>query len=639
MKYLVLSLLLFSFGIILKAQNANVIVKDIDGNEYKTFLSRPGTWLYNNRWMSENLRTSKFRNGDPIKECNDIKEWIAANAAKEPAFCYFNFDKTNNEKYGKLYNWYAVSDPRGIAPEGWRLPKPSDFSKLFYEKPYETGRKYSGDVTSYIMSEEGWDEPCSGADNASGFTALAGGGMKYFESKKDYFWGIEGKEAYFWVPSSFSPTERFALYLMSKPAVTERKRVKYETEDGETDYRYEREIIEEGICSISYLSKNTTESDAFYLRCISEEEFSPKSDIITELNLTVAVSISGTTTLNNIGKTAQDSLLMLYGEVGGQPAFGVYNTLNGNFFSSLANTQNSSRGFRNSTALGKETVMLWGDDVVTVYQLLNRKIIGHYDMSKSNARVIGSGTSGKYGLVVLFDKVKGNVEINSVNPTDGKVLKFIEVCKVDITKLSPVYAFCSSGNLDILFKSPDGNHQAIRYALTVSETQLNAVEKRKNTFNHPFPENITAADYRSGVLQIWALNDDKNGSYVYQLSFGGSTVIATPSTAGSQRIPVKTQDLVYLKGINFAVGEKAVFIEKNLKQKDGKEMAVFHKIGLNGDLETKMLEIKSGNSTDMSKYKFLRPLGGVQLGSKSYLFSLWKEKSENGGIKVMFSLF
>lgn len=73
----------------------------------------------NQIWMSENLNVSKFKNGDPIKEAKSKEDWVLASTNKEPAWCYVNNDSIT--KYGKLYNLYAVIDPRGLAPQGWHV--------------------------------------------------------------------------------------------------------------------------------------------------------------------------------------------------------------------------------------------------------------------------------------------------------------------------------------------------------------------------------------------------------------------------------------------------------------------------------------------------------------------------------------
>ncbi len=78
-------------------------------------------------WMVENLNVITFRNGDTIMEARSSEEWIDASKENKPAWCYCNNDSLNAKKYGKLYNWYAVSDPRGLAPKGgWYIPSIAD---------------------------------------------------------------------------------------------------------------------------------------------------------------------------------------------------------------------------------------------------------------------------------------------------------------------------------------------------------------------------------------------------------------------------------------------------------------------------------------------------------------------------------
>lgn len=84
----------------------------------------------NQVWMSENLNVSTFRNGDPIPEAKTNEEWDRAGANKQPAWCYYNNDPRNGAKYGKLYNWFAINDPRGLAPEGWHVSNLDDWNIL-----------------------------------------------------------------------------------------------------------------------------------------------------------------------------------------------------------------------------------------------------------------------------------------------------------------------------------------------------------------------------------------------------------------------------------------------------------------------------------------------------------------------------
>ncbi|TNE53146.1 MAG: hypothetical protein EP338_11410 [Bacteroidetes bacterium] len=81
-------------------------------------------------WTSKNLTVSKFRNGDEISHAKSNKEWMEAFDNQTPAYCYFDNDESNNEKYGKLYNFYAVRDSRGLAPEGWHVATDEEWKIL-----------------------------------------------------------------------------------------------------------------------------------------------------------------------------------------------------------------------------------------------------------------------------------------------------------------------------------------------------------------------------------------------------------------------------------------------------------------------------------------------------------------------------
>src|SRR5512132_1036353 len=67
-------------------------------------------------WMSESLNIDSFRNGDPITEARTNEEWSKAGAEGRPVWCYYDNKKENGNLYGRLYNWYAIHDSRGLAP-------------------------------------------------------------------------------------------------------------------------------------------------------------------------------------------------------------------------------------------------------------------------------------------------------------------------------------------------------------------------------------------------------------------------------------------------------------------------------------------------------------------------------------------
>ena len=137
----------------------------------------------NQVWMAENLNVEKFRNGDPIPHANTLAKWRKAGQEGKPAWCYYDNDPANGKIYGKLYNWYAVSDWRGLAPEGWRIPSDADWSKLV---KLLGGRRVAG---GKLKSTYYWKSPNTAATNETGFTALPGG-YRYFDGTFNYIGSI-----------------------------------------------------------------------------------------------------------------------------------------------------------------------------------------------------------------------------------------------------------------------------------------------------------------------------------------------------------------------------------------------------------------------------------------------------------------
>jgi len=81
-------------------------------------------------WMVENLNVDRFRNGDLIPEARTNEAWQKAGNNGQPAWCYYDNDPKNGVTYGKLYNWYAVNDPRGLAPKGFHVPSDAEWTVL-----------------------------------------------------------------------------------------------------------------------------------------------------------------------------------------------------------------------------------------------------------------------------------------------------------------------------------------------------------------------------------------------------------------------------------------------------------------------------------------------------------------------------
>ena len=140
-------------------------------------------------WFAENLRTELYQNGDTISGNLDANSWMDTDLGAQSIYgeggsdCYDQSYEQNScdenftlDQYGRLYNWFAVDDSRGLCPSSWVVPSDDDFTQLEIEVAAEG---YDGEIGSALKSQIGWYEPGNGVD-AFGFSALAGGSRAHF---------------------------------------------------------------------------------------------------------------------------------------------------------------------------------------------------------------------------------------------------------------------------------------------------------------------------------------------------------------------------------------------------------------------------------------------------------------------------
>lgn len=165
-------------------------------NEIKPTTQYESVNIGSQEWMVKNLDVDRFRNGDLIPYIESDEEWVKARENCQPAWCYYDNEPENGEIYGKLYNWFAVNDTRGLAPEGWHVPTNDEFTTL---TDFLGGENIAGDKMKTV---EGWDDyvdeegeiKMSGnGNNISGFSALPGGyrnddGSFYVIRDFAFFW-------------------------------------------------------------------------------------------------------------------------------------------------------------------------------------------------------------------------------------------------------------------------------------------------------------------------------------------------------------------------------------------------------------------------------------------------------------------
>jgi uncharacterized protein (TIGR02145 family) len=164
-------------------------------------------------WSSKNLDVAKYRNGDPIPQVTDPTQWANLTTG---AWCWYNNDSaTYAATYGRLYNWYAVNDPRGLAPAGWHVPTEADWNKLvkYLDAAADTTCQvcYQSSIAGGAMKEAGtthWISPNTGATNSSGFAGLPGGDRYDIGSFNGVgFYGI------WWSASEYATTNAWYRYL------------------------------------------------------------------------------------------------------------------------------------------------------------------------------------------------------------------------------------------------------------------------------------------------------------------------------------------------------------------------------------------------------------------------------------------
>jgi len=156
------------------------VVTDVDGNVYPT--KRIGGQL----WMAENLRVTHYRNGEPISEISDGKDWAAHVSG---AYCIYAEVPGNADIYGLLYNWHAVNDDRQLAPAGWHIPTDREWQALIDNLG---GSSNAGEA---MKDSSGWGKKGNGT-NYSKFSARPGG-IRYSNGQFD---GI-GYNTSFWSSS------------------------------------------------------------------------------------------------------------------------------------------------------------------------------------------------------------------------------------------------------------------------------------------------------------------------------------------------------------------------------------------------------------------------------------------------------
>jgi uncharacterized protein (TIGR02145 family) len=155
----------------------------------------------NQIWMEKNLNTGTFQNGDPIAEAKTKEEWMKADSLQQPAWCYYQNNPSNDTLYGKIYNWYAVNDPRKLAPAGWHVASDNEWMTLL---EFLGGYQFAG---KKIKAKLGWNLNGFGT-NESGLSVVAAG-----ERHVDGEFSSAGLLTAFWTSTSYDSGNAWEYYL------------------------------------------------------------------------------------------------------------------------------------------------------------------------------------------------------------------------------------------------------------------------------------------------------------------------------------------------------------------------------------------------------------------------------------------
>ncbi len=148
-------------------------------------------------WMQKNLDEERFRNGDVIPEVTNWEEWMRAGENEKPAWCYFDNDSILGQKHGKLYNWYAVMDPRGLSPVGFHVPNKDEWEILF--KTFEDATLTDG-IDFWLDDVQ---------NDHKGFRAIPSGG-RFNEADVEFFYYLN-IQAWWWTTSDMDKNVAYCV--------------------------------------------------------------------------------------------------------------------------------------------------------------------------------------------------------------------------------------------------------------------------------------------------------------------------------------------------------------------------------------------------------------------------------------------
>jgi uncharacterized protein (TIGR02145 family) len=198
---------LFSFVILILIVSCNTSTNKSNQSETSNLES---ITICKQIWSVQNLTASKYQNGDEIPQIKDATQWQNLTIG---AWCWYNNDSTSYCQYGKLYNWYAVNDSRGLAPKGWHVPNDAEWNELIkcIDPTSDTSVSGPQSLSAGALKESGtshWLSPNFGASDSSGFAGIPSG----YRNNGGKFYSV-GNNGYWWSSTENNVSGAWNRYL------------------------------------------------------------------------------------------------------------------------------------------------------------------------------------------------------------------------------------------------------------------------------------------------------------------------------------------------------------------------------------------------------------------------------------------
>lgn len=617
---------------------ANAQVTDIEGHVYKTIPDE-----YGGSWMAQNLDVGKFRNGDPIRECKNLTEWRDAGLNGEPAWCYYEFNATEGKKYGKLYNWFAIVDSRGLAPEGWKVPNEDDYKKLAQEDKNE--KTYGGELIAFLNSSDTWTIDCAKGDNGSGFNGLASGMLSYNSSDNTFYFEGKGRQTAWWVHNryvnNYKHAEPHVLNIYTKIGKSE-----FDSESGT------RKKVEDDVCKIRFLPNRFVLDapiyayNAYPVRCVKPANFKP----LPELSRKVfrAPYVGDSIVLNGMFNTHYDSLKISSLVYRSKTYLRVFDVVANKytFFHSFTTHADTKQTLNQGFPVKKGIFAAYDSHTFVLYDYVNNKAIER--LSPNTPNTVFETALYFDGIIYLYtnNKTSGEITLYLIHAETGKIEETINYDKYNI----------QTHSISGLYMTPKGH--VIMLKKGVSDTKLNEIKvytfvkgqrtQGKTTmaelFTLPIPENfpkdiILARDNSYGMpvlLYVNTINEYKSVIQTLNLSKAGDNYV--PETYPK----LKEANALY------TLGKKVWYAGDNAKQESDYFIKSDYLLGdviksNSGDFMVKgyyssvneqslplyyKLNVQDKIKEDMNKSTFVRYIGVFKYKETNYMLSEWAIKDK-----------